>query len=350
MAGTDRKFVGFDYLRAIFSVAVVAVHLGYVFPSAIFDEQAYTTHTFGWSDFVNFYVLCLAVPVFIVVSTYLYALKPSDTGALLRRLGRIVRLLVFWSLAYQVFFFTGYGFLKEIPRDRQGLAVYLLTAGNTVYYFFIALAVVTVVTHYAKRWPSGVVWGLFAITTVVVGVLPVMHRVLRPEDQATAVRFLDLHADPLNFLPLAFAGVGLAQLTRAEANAILDRLALAAVVLASACAVLDWTAYVDPLFFTVNQFAIPAYTRPSLIFLAVAVLILAVRWRAGGNRVVGFMARHSLAVYCLHPFFVPVKYKLKDVLHLTGVVEVILPLLVVLALSYAGSLVLPWFLREEVIR
>ncbi|HJZ94563.1 MAG TPA: acyltransferase [Gemmataceae bacterium] len=350
MSGTDRKIVGIDYLRAIFSVAVVAVHLGYVFPSAIFDEQAYTTHAFGWSDFVNFYVLCLAVPVFILISTYLYSLKPTDTGALLRRLGRIVRLLVFWSLAYQIFFFTGYGFLKQTPRDPEGLAVFLLTAGNTVYYFFIALAVVTVVTHYAKRWPSGVVWGLFVITTVLVGVLPVAHRALGPEDQTTAVRFLDLHANPLNFLPLAFAGVGLARLTRAEANATLGRLALGAVVLAGASAVLDWTYYVDPLFFTVNQFAIPAYTRPSLIFLAVAVLTLAIRWRGGGNRVIGFMARHSLAVYCLHPFFVPVKYKMKDVLHLTGVAEVVLPLVVVLALSYAASLVLPWFLRDEVIR
>src|SRR5262245_39331601 len=109
MTGTDRKIVGIDYLRAIFSVAVVAVHLGYVFPSAIFNEQAYTTHTFGWSDFVTFYVLCLAVPVFISFPPSLYSLKSTDTGALARRLGRIVPLLFFWSLAYQVFFFTGYG-------------------------------------------------------------------------------------------------------------------------------------------------------------------------------------------------------------------------------------------------
>jgi surface polysaccharide O-acyltransferase-like enzyme len=350
MAGSDRKIVGIDYLRAIFSIAVVAVHLDYVFTSAIFDKFAYSTHTFGWSDFVNFYVLCLAVPVFILISTYLYSLKPTDTTALVRRLGRIARLLVFWSLAYQIFFFTGYGFLKEVPRDRDGLAVFLLTAGNTVYYFFIALALVTVATHYAKRWPSGVVWGLFAITTVVVGVLPVAHRLLRPEDQATAVRFLDLHANPLNFLPLAFAGVGLARITRAEANPVLDRIALGAAVLAAACAILDWTVYIDPLFFTINRFAIPAYTRPSLIFLAVAMLVLAIRCRVAGNRIVGFMARHSLAVYCLHPFFVPVKYKMVDFLHLTGAAEVLLPLAVVLALSYAGSLVLPWFLRDEVIR
>src|SRR5262249_55318729 len=87
------RIVGIDYLRAVFSVCVVAVHLGYISPSAIFDQEAYPSHTFTWSDFVNFYVLCLAVPVFVLISTYLYALKPTDSAALRRRLVRIVRLL-----------------------------------------------------------------------------------------------------------------------------------------------------------------------------------------------------------------------------------------------------------------
>jgi hypothetical protein len=75
-----------------------------------------------------------------------------------------------------------------------------------------------------------------------------------------------------------------------------------------------------------------------------------VRAQPPGNAVVRFMARHSLAVYCLHPFFIPVKYKMVDVLHLPGAAEVLLPLTVVLGLSYAGSLVLPLFLRDEVLR
>jgi surface polysaccharide O-acyltransferase-like enzyme len=343
MAVSDSRLVGIDYLRAIFSVCVVAVHLGYVFPSAIFDPEAYQAHTFSWSDLVNFYLLCLAVPVFVIVSTYLYALKPTDMAGLGRRVGRIVRLLVFWSVLYQVFFFTGYGVPKVIPRDPAGLGLYFLTGGDTVYYFFVSLAVVTVATHAAMRLPGPAVWSLFAISTAVVGVLPVLHR-------STGWIVLGLHANPLNFLPLAFAGVGLARLSRKGAGRGLDRVGLGCLVLGAASALLDWTVYVDPCFFQVNRFALPAYTRPSLVFLAVAVLVLAVRARPAGNRVVRFMARHSLAVYVLHPFFVPVRYKMVESLHLTGAAEVLLPLAVVLGLSYAGSLVLPWFLRDEVLR
>ncbi|HKB02083.1 MAG TPA: acyltransferase family protein, partial [Gemmataceae bacterium] len=266
MATKDGRIVGLDYLRAIFSVCVVAVHLGYVFPSDIFDPDRYAEHTFTWSDLVNFYVLCLAVPVFVLISTYLYSLKPADTRALGRRLGRILRLLVFWSLAFQIFFFTGYGFPKQIPRDPGRFALYLLTGGDTVYYFFVSLALVTVVTHYCQRLSDRAVWVLFATSTAVVGILPLLHR-------ETGYLVLGHHANPLNFLPLAFAGLGLARLSRAGDDRTLDWVGLAALGLGVAAALLDWTTYVDPCFFKVNRFALPAYTRPSVVFLAVAVLV-----------------------------------------------------------------------------
>jgi surface polysaccharide O-acyltransferase-like enzyme len=342
------RIVGIDYLRAFFSVCVVAVHLGYICPSSIFSREAYERHTFTWSDFINFYVLCLAVPVFVLISTYLYALKPTDSAGLWRRLGRILRLLVFWSLLFQIFFFTGYGFVKQIPRDLQGLALYVMTGGETVYYFFVSLALVTMVTHYVRNVPGPALWAMFAVSTLLVGVLPLLHRAYA--DRTHWALFLGHLANPLNFLPFAFAGVGLARLTRAGATRLLDAIGVGALVLGAASAVLDWTVYVDPCFFEVNRFAIPAYTRPSLVFLAVAVLILAVRSGPPVNPVVSFMAFHSLAVYCLHPFFVPVHYKLAQLPQLSGIETVLVSLPVVLALSYVGSLVLPSFLREEVLR
>jgi len=346
-AGASR-IVGIDYLRAFFSVCVVAVHLEYICPSSIFRREAYETHTFTWSDFVNFYVLCLAVPVFVLISTYLYALKPTNTAGLCRRLGRIVRLLVFWSVLFQIFFFTGYGFVKQIPRDLHGLVLYLMTGGDTVYYFFVALSFVTIVTHCVRNVPGPGLWAMFALSTLLVGVLPLIHR--EYADRSHWAIFLAHHANPLNFVPFAFAGVGLARLTQAGATRLLDAIGLGALIVGAASAVLDWTVYVDPCFFEVNRFALPAYTRPSLVFLAVAVLVLAVRSRPPVNPVVAFMAFHSLAVYCLHPFFVPIHHRLAHVPQLSNVPTVLISLPVVLGLSYVGSLILPWFLREEVLR
>ena len=342
-AASAGRVVGIDYLRAAFSVAVVGVHLGYVFPSAIFDEQHYAEHTFGWSDFLNFYVLCLAVPAFVLISTFLYARKPADAAGLGRRLWRIARLLVFWSVALQIFRYGGFEAVKHVPRDSKELALYLLRGGNTYYYFFVDLIFVTVVTHGATRLSSPAVWGLFAASTLMVGVLPMLHR-------ETHNLFLALNANPFNFVPFAFAGVGLARLSAAGDDRALGRVGLGCLTLAAASAILDWTAYVDPVFFQVNEYALPAYTRPSLVFLAVAVVVLALRFRWPENAVMRFMAVHSLAVYCLHPFFVDAKQKMVQVLHLNPAGAALVPWAVVLALSYAGSVVLPAFLRPELVR
>jgi len=334
------RLVSIDYLRAFFSVCVVAVHLGYVFPSSIFRwrRDEYLNHTFGWSDFVNFYVLCLAVPVFILVSAYLFARKPTNLSGLMNRLGRILRLMLFWSILYQIFFFTGYGALKLFPEDPQERVIFLLTAGNTVYYFFLCLIIVTAVIHISQKLSTIVIWMLFGATTLIVGVLPILH-------QRTGILILALHANPLNFLPLAFAGIGLARLSRPPGWLGFTMLSLGALT-----AILDWTIYIDPCFFEVNRFALPAYSRPSLIFLSVALMIIALRTSAPENPIISFMARHSLAVYCLHPFFIPVRYKLVDKMHLTGVAEILIPLAVVLALSYLGSIVMGRFLRDDLIR
>ncbi|HEX3148955.1 MAG TPA: acyltransferase [Gemmataceae bacterium] len=344
MAATGQgRVIGIDYLRAFFSVCVVAVHLNYLFPSLIFSPEHFSEHTFSTSDFINFYVLCLAVPVFILIATYLYARKPTDFNGLLKRIGRLTRLLVFWSILFQVYYLTGLGAVKSLPNNFRDLGLYVMTGGNTVYYFFLSLALVTIVTHYAMRLSTPMVWGLFAASTFLVGVLPILQR-------KTEIVFLAHHANPLNFVPYAFAGIGLSRLMETGARRQMNLIGLACLALAIPAALLDWTVYVDACFFEVNQFAIPAYTRPSLVFLGVAVMVLAVQTQRLGNSLVAFMAFHSLAVYCLHPFFVDIKFKLIEVLGLTQPLATFVPIIIVLGLSYVGSIVMPLFLRHEMIR
>ena len=75
---------------------------------------------------------------------------------------------------------------------------------------------------------------LFGVSTLTVAVLPLLHR-------ETGMIGLAMHANPLNFLPLAFAGLGLARLSQAGDKRMLDRLGLGALGLAGASALLDWT-------------------------------------------------------------------------------------------------------------
>lgn len=54
-----------DYLRAIFSVCVVLVHLGYISRSEIFEQDTFLEHVFSFSDIINFYVLLLGGSSFL---------------------------------------------------------------------------------------------------------------------------------------------------------------------------------------------------------------------------------------------------------------------------------------------
>lgn len=57
-------------------------------------------------------------------------------------------------------------------------------------------------------------------------------------------------------------------------------------------------------FFLGQGHAIPAYTRPSLLFEAIAIFAAAMDPRIKASGVIRFMSKNSLALYCLHPFLV----------------------------------------------
>jgi membrane-bound acyltransferase YfiQ involved in biofilm formation len=131
---------------------------------------------------------------------------------------------------------------------------------------------------------------------------------------------------------------------------LLVRLGFAALGLGVLAAIPDWTIYVHECFFGVNRFAIPAYTRPSLIFLAIAVVIFAIRWQPRSYAVVRFMSKYSLGVYCVHPFLVPIGYRILEKEPFTGPADILLPLVAVVGLSYIGAYLMTWFVRDELIR
>ena len=119
--------------------------------------------------------------------------------------------------------------------------------------------------------------------------------------------------------------------------------------LGAVSAILDWTVYIDPCFFEVNRFASGLYSPFADL--------------PGGSRADpgGTMQSAKQSCRIVHgspqsggvlpaPVFVPVRYKIVEKMHLTGAAEVLIPLAVVLAISYLGSIVITKFLREDLIR
>ena len=332
---SGERIQGFDVLRAVCSIAVVAAHLGYVAPSLIFDRARWREHEFIWSDAVNFYGLLLAVPVFVMISCYLVAI--SHQPHLAKRNWRIGRLFLFWAVMLNLYSTGFVGAISGVPRSPIGLLLYFTSGLGTPVYFFISLMITVTVAAWARTKASIVVGVLMAASTLLIGILPLVARQTgRPE--------WCHHHLPLNFVPYPFAAVLATRVSPSRIPVGICLMLATGVLLA----ILDWTCYVDSLFFAVNSFALPAYTRPSLVFLATGVVLAATRISRHPGAIIRFMSEHSLALYCLHPFLLSIASRGSVAMGMHGLVGFAASLSLVVLGSYACSYwVLPHFLKRD---
>ena len=116
---SNERYIGIDYLRAFFSICVVAWHMGTIRRSSIFNKELYLNHNFTLSDFINFYVLLLAVPVFFIISNYLFLRKPTEWAVCYQYLKRIIKLSIFWPVSYEIFKYQGWQILAWLPIEAD---------------------------------------------------------------------------------------------------------------------------------------------------------------------------------------------------------------------------------------
>lgn len=279
------------------SVFVVVWHFAGAGRTLLFEE-GFRAHQFGVSDFVNFHLLLLAVPTFVLISNFLLVRARPAPPLVARRALRIGVLLLFWPPLLLIFQGGWAGFWAGVPGDLDGWPLYLLTAGDTIYYFFVALVLTYGLSFQAARLPTAANLVLFVLALLAVGLAPLVSM---KYDWPGLCAFWS----PLNFLPYPFAGVLVLRLCD-RGTSVARALGLAAILAlcASAVAVLEWRAFPDAVFFAGQYVNFPTYTRASLVLLAIAIFVLALRVDRPAPVAVAFMARHALALYCLHMFVV----------------------------------------------
>ncbi len=279
------------------SVFVVSWHMGGGGRSLIFSPQ-YREHVFTLSDFVNFHLFMLAVPAFIFISSYLFALQGAGGALLRKRLQRLFILLTFWTTSF-ILFNNGYkGLAYLIPKSIGYFVLTVLQAGSTIYYFFVCLMICLLLTFCIARFKNQWLWAGFGLSVLLLTILPELTR-------QTGFFPISAYWSPLNFLPYPFA----AMLFVRNSEAVQMQRTKIFWIAISACigfALLEWNYAVKDIYFIQQGFALPPYTRPSLVFGIAAVAVLALHPAIRPNRLVTFMAGNALSLYCLHIFFYPI--------------------------------------------
>lgn len=294
----DQNIPGFHWLRAIFSVAVVAWHINSFGASLLFSKTAYRRHVFVFSDLINFHVLFLAVPIFFLISCYLYARKNPSFQYCRKRLARFAMLAVFWTMAGTALYDSHHMLSLLHPKSLQAFLTTVISAAQTPYYFFVSLMILTVATHIASRLSTGVNSLLFILACALIFALA-------KASIAFSLPALNIFWSPMNFMPYPFAAVVMARneerLFSGDSRLFIVAAFLTAAIFAG---LYEWRFDVNEIFFDIQAFAMPAYARLSVVFLSVSLFAAVMTRRIRTNRTIEFMSGQSLALYCLHPVII----------------------------------------------
>jgi peptidoglycan/LPS O-acetylase OafA/YrhL len=274
-----RHYGNIDYIRAFASLIVVAAHYGAIpYPQSV-----------GPFALVFGYACRLVVPLFMVVSSFLFARSERTGQYAWSKIKRMLLLALVWSF---IFYLCNGGFpayigkISEIAkagaREPLLLAYYLASGLQTVFYFFVALALIQLLVFLLQRASTGVVVIVLAACLLVLLILPFVL------DGKLAV-----FDNPINFL--AFAPVGVL-LNRRIDDVLGKKLLVGGSIFGLGIAAMALEAFVlhpgDLAF-------INGGTKASLVFLATGLFVMTTTERRPG-RIIRFMSDQSLLLYFLH--------------------------------------------------
>lgn len=282
-------FAGIEWLRAVFITFVVAMHLNLA--QILAGKVPHFLEKSTGFDLLLFDVFTSAVPGFLLISIFLQATKPQDAGRTRQHLRGVFFLYAFWVGSWVLL-------TRSRPEPTSwGVVRFALQGGGWAFYFFALLLLLHLQQVAIWKWSDrGLCLGFLGSTLLVIAGFSVMacnyHAWTR----------IDTYWWPICFMAIPFAGNWLG---RHHEDLLGDprrfRLWLFSFFgLALASALVEWSFAADAAELVMRPF-LPEYLRLSPLFTALALILLALKVRSV-PRCVGFLARNSLGIFCLHTF------------------------------------------------
>ena len=344
VSATRRYYYGFDYLRAVMALAVVAWHIHLFGISSLFDQRAISPHALTISNIVNFQFLLLAVPFFFLISLFLFFDHYHKTHGhyFNNRIKKIACLYGFWLGLFFLFYGRRCGLSPLLPVDGKDLIIKIVSGWSTLYYFFFSLLVMTCLARIVVSLPRQVVWMLCILSLSSLWGIVFLVKI------GVAPNCLVAYWNPLNFLPYVFIArlfSGISDQDLSTFSLLPVFLLLLGVVLAAG---FEWQWMISSQNFPYNDCAFPAYTRVSLALGAILVFRLSWFIRRRPHRLIRFLSDYSLGLYCLHGYVSLLIYE-RIVSTRGGQGAPLIAFLLIVSLSLAAAVVLRRLLGRQLI-
>jgi len=200
-------------------------------------------------------------------------------------------------------------FKFSIIPDLSTIFEFILSGGNSLFYFFITLIILLIIAEinwqiinqqkYLK--PVKINHVLLINSALVVLLLPIAY--IYKYQQSPA---LILYWNPLNFLPGVFSSYWVFQHYNQQPNynknsLLISLLILILFYLFFAC--IEWQyLYYNQEDMWLGGYQLPTYTRLSLFFGSWSLLLAGLMYSAKPPLIIKILSKYSLGIYCLHIF------------------------------------------------
>lgn len=307
-----QKFIGFDFLRAIFSIAIVADHTGLFTLATIHGVDTATNILYANFSYIG-------VPAFLQISLFLFYVK-SKRGSFIKlftkRIYKLIYLYMFWVTSlvlFKVFFKEGSAeILKLGSLSVRGWIEFIVSGGSSPFYFLFSLIFVTVAAAtlvlVLKRLASFsmkiiISYGLLFICCISIFLFSLINSTATNINSSEANSLLvvisnifNWNYNPLNFLPYVCTAAIVAEefdRGKLEGNSPVLKLKL-------------WVLFCLFLMFTLAEWLLLenliSYARLSLVFGSWLLLYLALLSTVTVPYLIRFFSEYSLGIYALHLF------------------------------------------------
>lgn len=308
------KFEGFDFIRAIFSLAIVADHTGLFRLATIYGTSTATNLLYANFSYI-------AVPAFLQISLFLFQLKSGKVVFKTFFQNRIVKLIYLYSfwltsfVLFRLFFKEGSVGIAKLRSLSIGEWIeFIVSGGNSPFYFFFSLIFLTSLTallvlvfkkveNFSTRRRISY-WLLFMSCIIIFtsSIVDLIPSSIYSNPQITSIvtkitNIVQWNYNPLNFLPYIFTTAIITQEFERGKFVKMNRLfkfeLLSLFFLFLIFTLLEWS-LLDRLMH---------YSRLSLVFGSWLLLDLALLSTLRVPALVSFISEYSLGLYALHLFF-----------------------------------------------
>lgn len=310
----DNNIEGFDFLRAIFSIIIVALKTNlFLLADILFSG----TLAYALMAKVGY----IAVPVFLQISLFLFYLKIEKKNFLYflqKRLPRLISLYIFWvgsKVLFDIFVRGKSERFARIISSPRSLIEFIISGSQSPFFFFfsliflttIATIIITLLKKTEKKSKLIISYGLLFVSCLLTFSLSVTEIVVDAvTDDAkigivnsiSSIAFWDYN--PICFLPYLFTTfIVIQEFKEGKLNSWSSYVNLKLCVLLSLFiffTILEWHLFEELLH----------YSRLSLVFCSWLLLYVALLSPLRAHPAIKFISSCSLGIYGFHVFFTSV--------------------------------------------